>query len=61
MTIFIMATCVLDNFCLFNDDFDEAYFLCDDDDDDDDSDVDHSLGRVCRQAEQKRARITNLL
>ena len=61
MTIFIMAACVLHNFCLINDDFDEAYFLCDDDDDDDDSDVDHSLGRVCRQAEQKRARITNLL
>ena len=57
MTIFIMAACVLHNFFLINDDFDEAYFLCDDDD----SDVDHSLGRVCRQAEQKRARITNLL
>ena len=57
MTIFIMAVCVLHNFCLINDDFDEAYFLCDDDD----SDVDHSLGRVCRQAEQKRAHITNLL
>ena len=44
MTIFIMAACVLHNFCLINDDFDEAYFLCDDDD----SDVDHSLRRVCR-------------
>ena len=64
MTIFIMAACVLHNFCLINDDFDEGYFLCDDDDDDDDDndiDVDHSLRRVCRQVEQMRTHITNLL
>ena len=62
MTIYIMAACVLHNFCLINDDFDEGYFLCDDDDDfDDDSDVDHSLGRLSKQAEQKRGLITNLL
>lgn len=54
MTIFIMAACVLHNFYLINDDFDEGYFLCDEDDDDDNDkviNVDHSLGRVCRQAE----------
>lgn len=56
MTIFIMAACVLHNFYLINNDFDEGYFLCDEDDDDDDDNdkvinVDHSLGRVCRQAE----------
>ena len=62
MTIYVMAACVLHNFCLNNDDLDEGYFLCDDDDDDDDdSDVDHSLGRLCKQAEQKRGLITNLL
>ena len=62
MTIYIMAACVLHNFCLINDDFDEGYFLWDDDDDyDDDSDVDHSLGRLSKQAEQKRGLITNLL
>ena len=60
MTIYIMAACVLHNFCLINDDFDEGYFLCGDDDDDD-NDVDHSLGRVCRQAERKRAHTTNML
>ena len=61
MTIYIMAACVLHNFCLINNDFDEGYFLCaDDNDDDDDSDVDHSLGRVCMQAEQKRAQISNM-
>jgi len=59
-TIFIMAACVLHNFYLINDDFDEGYFLCDDHDDND-IDVDHSIGRVCRQAEQKRTHTTNLL
>ena len=53
MTVYIMAASALHNVCLMNDDFDEGYFLCNnDDDDDDDSDIDYSLGRVCRQAEQ---------
>ena len=58
-----MAACVLHNFCLVHDDFDEGYFLDGDDDDDDEGNVDHSLlnGRVCRLAEQKRAHIANLL
>lgn len=67
MTMQIMAACVLHNFCLLHDDFDEGYFLDDDDDDaddsDDDGDVHHSLvnGRVCRLAEQKRAHLANLM
>ncbi|KAL9962111.1 hypothetical protein ACROYT_G031184 [Oculina patagonica] len=63
MTMQIMAACVLHNFCLLHDDFDEGYFLDDDDDSDDDGDVDHSLvnGRVCRLAEQKRAHMANLM
>ena len=32
----IMCACVLHNFCLLNDDFDDGYFLDDDDDDDGD-------------------------
>ena len=29
-----MSACVLHNFCIFHDDFDDGYFLEDDDDDD---------------------------
>ena len=34
----IMSACVLHNFCLLNDDFDDGYFLDGGDDDDDDGD-----------------------
>jgi len=39
----IMCACVLHNFCLLNDDFDDGYFLDDDDDDDDDGDGDGGI------------------
>lgn len=40
MTKIVMGACVLHNFTLLHDDFDERYFLDDDDDDDDDNDSD---------------------
>lgn len=38
----IMCVCVLYNFCFFNDDFDDGYFL--DDDDDGDGGIDDGYG-----------------
>lgn len=37
MVHLILASCVLHNYCLLKDDFDEGYFLDDGDDDDDDN------------------------
>ena len=39
MTKKVMGTCVLHNFTLVHNDFDESYFLDDDDDGDNDDDV----------------------
>ena len=43
MTKIVMGACVLHNFALIHDDFDESYFLDDDDDDDDDDDHDDNV------------------
>ena len=40
----IMCACVLHNFCLLNDDFDDGYFLDDDDDGDGRIDDGHGAG-----------------
>lgn len=61
MTKIIMGACVLHNFALVHDDFDESYFLEDDDDNDDDdfSECDSFPGN--RPAEQKRQHLLNLI
>ena len=59
MTKIIMGACVLHNFALVHDDFDESYFLEDDDDDDDFGGCD-SFPRN-RPAEQKRQHLLNLV
>lgn len=53
----IMAACVMHNFCLIYDDFDESYFLpnCGEDDDNDGADD----GRGPRMAQLKRNRLMN--
>ena len=68
MVLCIISTCVLHNFCLTHDDFDEGYFGNDDDDDDDedDDDDDNDGGdgpgiALRRRAEQKRVHIMGLL
>lgn len=54
----IIAACVLHNFCLLHDDFDDGY-MRDDDDGDEDDDPGHHLpdGR----AEQKRTHLMNIV
>ena len=61
--LFIISTCVLHNFCLSHDDFDEGYFGndSDDDDDDDDDGADGHAIALRRRAEQKRVHIMGLL
>ena len=56
-----MCACVLHNFCLLNDDFDDGYFLDDDDDGDCGIDDGHSAGRpgAPPAAEAKRVQLTN--
>ena len=56
MVLFIISTCVLHNFCLSHDDFDEGYFGNDSDDDDDGLAI-----ALCSRAEQKRVHIMGLL
>ena len=65
MLIIILA-CVLHNFCLIHDDFDEGYFgdqdEDDNDDDDDDDDGEHSLAQpLLRRAQLKRMHIRGML
>ena len=60
MTKIIMGACVLHNFALVHDDFDESYFLEDDDGYDDDFSGCDSLPRD-RPAEQKRQHLVNLI
>ena len=52
---FIIATCVLHNFCILHDDFYDGY-LMDDDSDDHYDDSDHCPGGT---AEQKRTHLMN--
>ena len=64
MTKIIMGACVLHNFTLIHDDFDESYFLDDDDDDDDDGDNDddvHDGNCRDRTAELKRQHLSNII
>lgn len=54
--LLIISTCVLHNFCLIHDDFDEGYFSDDiDDDSDDDSDDDDDGGDGPAIALRRRA------
>ena len=55
-----MAACVMHNFCIKHDDFDESYFLPNDDDDDD-NDVGTDDGRGPRLAQLKRNRLMNIV
>jgi hypothetical protein len=58
----IMAACVLHNFCLLHDDFDNNYFLPDDEDDnqqDDDENNNHELNDGA--AVQKRQHLMNIV
>ena len=57
MVLFIISTCVLHNFCLTHDDFDEEYFGNDSDNDG----VDGPGIALRRRAEQKRVHIMGLL
>ena len=60
MTKIIMGACVLHNFALVHDDFNESYFLEDDGNDDDDFSGCDSFQRN-RIAEQKRQHLLNLV
>ncbi|XP_015749673.1 PREDICTED: putative nuclease HARBI1 [Acropora digitifera] len=59
-TKLVMAACVMHNFCIIHDDFDESYFLPNDDDDDD-NDVGTDDGRGPRLAQLKRNRLMNIV
>ena len=62
MTEIVMGTCVLHNFPLVHDDFDESYFLEDDDDnggDDDSISCDNNDRN--RTAEQQHQHLLNLI
>ena len=61
MTKIIMGACVLHNFALVHDDFDESYFLEDDDDDDDEDFSGCDSFPRNRPAEQKRQHLLNLV
>ena len=68
MVHIIMATCVLHNFCLLNDDFHEDYFLDNDDDGDGDDDDDDSCDGCApggrdgvRVAEAKRLQLMDIV
>ena len=68
----IMSACVLHNFCILYDDFDDGYFVEDDDDDHDDDDDDDDDGNEGNEghaahdpqilaAEIKRLQLMNLV
>lgn len=59
----IMSACVLHNFCLLNDDFDEGYFLdCGDGADDDDGEIDGGPhAGPLPTAEAKRVQLMNIV
>ena len=71
MVHLILASCVLHNYCLVKDNFDEGYFLDNNDDDDDDDDGSNGSdasndstpgGRDgLRAAEDKRVQLMNIL
>lgn len=54
----IMAACVMHNFCLIYNDFDNSYFLPNDGDDEDEGSDD---GRAPRNAQLKRNRLMNIV
>ena len=56
----IMCACVLYNFCLLNNDFDDGYFLDDDDDDDGDGGIDNRPGAPA-PAVAKRVQLMNIV
>ena len=58
MTKIVMGACVLHNFTLLHDDFDESYFLDDDNDNDDDG---HDSTCRDRTAELKRQHLSNII
>ena len=62
----IMSACVLHNFCLLHDDFDDSYFLDHGDDDDDDGgalDDGHAAGHPvgALAAAAKRVQLMNII
>lgn len=60
----IMSACVLHNFCLLNDDFDDSYFLDHHDDDDGDVDGGPVLGHLdggALAAQAKRVQLMNII
>ena len=57
MTKIVMGACVLHKFTIFQDDFDESYFL---DDDDNDDNV-HDGNCLDRTAELKRQHLSNII
>lgn len=62
--LIIISACVLHNFCLIHDDFDEGYFgdQDEDDNDDDDDDGEHGLAQpLLRRAQLKRMHIRGML
>ena len=61
MTKIVMGACVLHNYTLIHDDFDESYFLDDDDDDDDNDDDVHDTNCRDRTAELKRQHLSNII
>ena len=63
MTKIVMGACVLHNFTLLHDDFDESYFLDYDDDDDDNDNDDDGHDSTCRDrtAELKRQHLSNII
>ena len=63
MTKIVMGACVLHNFTLIHDDFDESYFLNEEEDDDDgyNDDVVHDSNCRDRTAELKRQHLTNII
>ena len=67
MVHLILASCVLYNYCLLKDDFDEGYFLDNDDDDDGSNGSDASNDSTpggrdgLRAAEAKRVQLINIV
>ena len=66
LVLIIISACILHNFCLIHDDFDEGYFGDQDEDEDDDNGDDddggHGLAHpLLRRAQQKRMHIMGML
>lgn len=60
-TTVIMAPCVLHNFCLIHDDFDEKYFSLEDEDNNAGNDDGFRMGGQQREAELKRNHLMHIV